>query len=319
MSLRAQPYRPELQREWDDFVRASRNGTFLFERDYMDYHSDRFTDASLMVRDAKEALVALLPGCVIDGVYVSHGGLTYGGVVAGAWMTAERMLDVLDVLLSAAFALDVRGVIYKPVPHMYHREPSEEDLWALHRAGGRLLHRDVSSALYALQRGAVQQRRKRGAKRARAVGALVEESSNWAAFWDVLAETLRMRHSALPVHSLEEITLLRQSFPARIRLFTAQREGRVLAGAVIFDTDTVAHVQYIASTEDGRRDGALDLLFDQLLTGEFSSKPVFDFGTSMEPASGDLNAGNCAFKEGFGARTVVYDTYLIERGDRHVY
>ena len=33
---------------WDSFVAASRNGTFLFMRDYMDYHADRFTDYSLM-------------------------------------------------------------------------------------------------------------------------------------------------------------------------------------------------------------------------------------------------------------------------------
>ena len=34
--------------EWDDFVRDSRNGTFLFMRGYMDYHADRFADFSLM-------------------------------------------------------------------------------------------------------------------------------------------------------------------------------------------------------------------------------------------------------------------------------
>lgn len=319
MHLTAEPYRREVQREWDDFVRTSRNGTFLLERAYMDYHGDRFTDASFMVRDEKQALVALLPGCVLGDEYMSHGGLTYGGVVVGDWMTAERMIEVFQTLLSAVFAMDLRRVVYKPVPHIYHREPSEEDLWALHRVGGRLLRRDVSSALYALQRGPVQVRRKRGARRARSLGIEIEESTEWTAFWDVLEETLQARHAAHPVHSLEEITLLRTLFPMRIRLFTAQREGLVLAGVVIFDTDTVAHVQYIAGTESGRRDGALDLLFDQLLGVDFSSKPVFDFGTSMNPATGDLNVGNCAFKEGFGARTVVYDTYLIERQGHHVY
>ena len=35
--------------EWNQFVRASKNGTFLFDRRFMDYHSDRFRDHSLMV------------------------------------------------------------------------------------------------------------------------------------------------------------------------------------------------------------------------------------------------------------------------------
>ena len=34
--------------EWDDFVARSRNGTFLLQRGYMDYHSDRFRDCSWM-------------------------------------------------------------------------------------------------------------------------------------------------------------------------------------------------------------------------------------------------------------------------------
>ena len=39
---------------WDTFVQESKNGTFLFVRDYMDYHRDRFQDCSLLVyRDAE--------------------------------------------------------------------------------------------------------------------------------------------------------------------------------------------------------------------------------------------------------------------------
>ena len=34
---------------WDDFVKRSKNATFLFFRDYMDYHADRFQDASLLI------------------------------------------------------------------------------------------------------------------------------------------------------------------------------------------------------------------------------------------------------------------------------
>lgn len=34
---------------WNAFVDQSRNATFLLNRSYMDYHSDRFTDHSLMI------------------------------------------------------------------------------------------------------------------------------------------------------------------------------------------------------------------------------------------------------------------------------
>ena len=41
-------YTPDKANEWNRFVAASKNGTFLFERQFMDYHADRFTDCSLM-------------------------------------------------------------------------------------------------------------------------------------------------------------------------------------------------------------------------------------------------------------------------------
>lgn len=33
---------------WNAFNAESKNGLFMFDRDYMDYHSDRFVDNSLM-------------------------------------------------------------------------------------------------------------------------------------------------------------------------------------------------------------------------------------------------------------------------------
>ena len=39
---------------WDSFIRSSKNHSFLFFRDFMDYHSDRFIDYSLMIYDEKK-------------------------------------------------------------------------------------------------------------------------------------------------------------------------------------------------------------------------------------------------------------------------
>ena len=53
-------YTPQLADEWDAFVKESKNGTFLLERRFMDYHSDRFSDCSLLLYEDNE-LVALFP------------------------------------------------------------------------------------------------------------------------------------------------------------------------------------------------------------------------------------------------------------------
>lgn len=42
-------YTPERKKEWNIFIENAKNSTFLFDRNYMDYHADRFQDSSLMI------------------------------------------------------------------------------------------------------------------------------------------------------------------------------------------------------------------------------------------------------------------------------
>ena len=95
--------------EWNDFVSTSRNGTFLFYRDYMEYHSDRFKDYSLIVKDNRGRIIALLPANQKGSLLASHGGLTYGGFIINPKMTTKKMIDVFENVLqggSSVFVLD---------------------------------------------------------------------------------------------------------------------------------------------------------------------------------------------------------------------
>ena len=73
-------YTAAYHRDWNDFVSESSNGTFLFLREYMEYHADRFTDYSLLVYEGNK-LLALLPANRSGDVLYSHAGLTYGGLI----------------------------------------------------------------------------------------------------------------------------------------------------------------------------------------------------------------------------------------------
>ena len=97
MSIEIIRYNEERKGQWDAFVRASRNGTFLFERNYMDYHSDRFVDCSLMLFNDGN-LCALFPATLNAGMQavVSHGGLTYGSFIIDATVTATLMLQIFS-------------------------------------------------------------------------------------------------------------------------------------------------------------------------------------------------------------------------------
>ena len=311
--IEAVPYEPSMADAWNDFVAASKNGTFLFQRDYMDYHADRFVDCSLLFYKKGE-LVAVLPANYKQEeltVY-SHGGLTYGGLVLSEKVSVADTMQVMSCAVEwMKLTLGAERWLYKPVPHIYHRIPAEEDLYALFRQEAVLESRGVSSAI-AHGGAPMQELRKRGAKKAANNHVTYVESADLKAFWDILEAVLSDRHSCRPVHSLEEMERLKALFPNNIRLFVAQVDGRVVAGTLVYETSMVAHAQYIAASDYGRSIGALDGLFGYLITEVFAEKNYFDFGISTEQGGRYLNEGLAFQKEGFGARAIVYDTYAIK-------
>lgn len=296
---------------WDAAVEASRNGTFLHRRAYMDYHSDRFNDFSLIAFGRSGHIVAVLPADVSGSTLRSHAGLTYGG-----WLMSDRadintMMEVWAASREFARAQGIDTLIYKPVPHIFHRYPAEEDLYALFRDGATTESVQVSSAIDLSSPLPFDQNARRGTAKARNAGLTVAESTDYTSFWHILGEVLAERHSASPVHSLDEIELLAARFPDNIRLYGVYDGNRMIAGTVLYITPTVAHAQYIASDSGGRATGALALLFGTLIEKFAGRMRYFDFGTSNEDRGRVLNAGLVRQKCGFGARAVAFYTYKV--------
>lgn len=301
------------RQEWDDFISGSRNGTFLFLRGYMDYHADRFKDSSLMAYHGGK-LHAVLPAHVAGETLYSHCGLTYGGIVSDEKMTAALMMELFGALVHFMHSsLHVAKWIYRPVPYIYARYPSEEDLYALFRFGGRLVERRISTVVPSVMPYGFSTLRRRKTRHALRAGFTLRKESDFEAFWTILESNLGERHHAHPVHSLAEIQLLHDRFPENIVLHTVyDREDCMVAGCVMYLSACVAHVQYIGSTAKGRDNGAVDLLFDHLIHKVYSGFKYFDMGTSVEDGGQLLNKGLVFQKEGFGGRAVVYDTYELD-------
>lgn len=313
--MRIERYAPTLAQEWDKLVGESRNGTFLHRRGYMEYHSARFTDCSLLFYRGNEP-VALLPAHIKDGCFCSHNGLTYGGLLMGKGVTAEEVLEMFTLLQEFILSeTTAKKLIYKPTPHIYHNYPCEEDLYALFRNNARLSERKISSALPLGSPIPIGGRRKlTDAAKSRL---RITEESDFTAFWSILQERLHSKYGVSPVHSLQEITLLKQRFPQNIILTcVTDSNGNILGGTVLFVTDRVVHMQYSATTDEGRRVSALDHLYEYLIDKRFTDKAFFDFGVSVEEGGRYLNSGLIAYKERLGGRAVVYDTYVIDLKER---
>jgi hypothetical protein len=308
--IRVEPYSSKHKQIWDEMIARSRNGVFLFFRDYMEYHSDRFQDASLLFF-LENVLLAVLPANRNGSQVVSHGGLTFGGVISQHNLGASAMLDLFDVLREWLRSQGVSTLLYKPVPHIYHRTPAEEDLYALFRSGARLVRRDLSSALDMTCRPSIQHGRQSQLRRGK-MTFVVRESRDYGAFMDLVICTLSTKYNVRPTHNSREMELLSGRFPQNIRLYAAYRGEQLCAGVLIYESTNVAHAQYIASSDEAKREGALESIFDELLERRYATIRYFDWGISTEQAGRWLNPGLVQNKESYGARGVVYDSYELD-------
>ncbi|MBR5493728.1 MAG: GNAT family N-acetyltransferase [Alistipes sp.] len=304
-------YNPNDAAAWDAFVDASKNGTFMLKRGYMDYHTDRFTDHSLLFyRD--EELVALLPASSHGDELRSHGGLTYGGMITNLKMTVQLMLSLFDSLKEYMSSNGISRLIYKRVPSIYYSYPSDEDLYALFRNNAILTRRDISATFYLPNRIRFSERRRRGVKNAHKIGIVVRESHEYEQYIEMLSEILAKYHDAKPVHTAAELRLLADRFPDNIKMYAAFHEDEMLAGVVVYLTPQVAHTQYIANSDEGRQCGALDAVMDYLVNECYADKVYFDFGISNENEGRFLNEGLISQKQEFGGRAVAYDFYELK-------
>lgn len=326
------PYSVYRKETWDAFVEMSKNGTFLLKRGFMDYHSDRFFDCSLFIYagispdgEFKEKslttkdLVAVFPANwdKDSRTVYSHQGLTYGGLVVLPEVTQKEVMDMMQAVLQYyRDMMQAERFVYKPIPYIYSSVPSGEDLYALFRAGAQLSRRLVSTCVSMRNPMKMMTLRVRQAKKAVEHGFYIDrmaegDTRTLQEYWTLLEEVLEKYHNARPTHTLQEMAMLMKNFPRNIRLYIVRLEKRIMAGVVIFECRKVAHVQYIASGEEGRQYGALDLLFRHLINERYKQFDYFDLGTSNEDGGRYLNEGLIFQKEGFGGRAVCYDTYEI--------
>jgi hypothetical protein len=306
--FKVEKYSSDYKARWDNFVSFSKNGTFLLLRDYMDYHADRFVDYSFMVF-RREKLVAVLPGNVHKNTYYSHQGLTYGGLLLSGDMGVKSVLTIFSLVNTVLKENGINEVIYKPIPYIYHMMPSQEDIYALFKLGAIKTGCSISSALWLFNRPGFKESRNGGVRKSKRVGINIVESTDYEGFWNLLSGSLQKVYKVKPVHTLEEILYLKSKYPENIILYVARFRDEIIAGTVIYKMNNAVHVQYISANETGRKTGALDLLFYELVNRVYANVSFFDFGSSTEKMGNYLNEKLIFQKEGFGGRGVVYETY----------
>lgn len=297
---------------WNTFVSKAKNATFLFHRNFMEYHKDRFEDFSLLIFDG-EKLAAVLPANKVGTTIYSHQGLTYGGFVLGKKAKLGDVIDMVKSTLAFLHQQKITTLNLKPIPTIYCHSFSEEIDYCLFLLQAKNYRKDALSVLDLSNGFTLPRDRRKCIRRGIAANLIIKEETNFESFWNqILIPNLEKKHQAKPVHSVSEITKLHQHFPENIRHFNVYHNNEIVAGTTVFITDKVAHPQYISGNERKNELGSLDYLYGHLITEVFNDKNYFDFGPSHEENGKKINDGILFWKESFGAKTTVQGYYEIE-------
>jgi len=277
----------------------------------MDYHSDRFEDFSLMVYK-DDNLYAVLPANRKEATVFSHQGLTYGSFVLQDSAKLLYSFEAFKELLKFLSSEGINQLDMRVIPTFYNKLPSDELEYFLFKANAKLIKRDVIMVIDYNRKLRFQKNRREGINKAIRNGLTVKVDGNFDAFWnEILIPNLSKKHNAKPVHSLDEIKLLASRFASNIVQVNVYKDDKIVAGTTVFLTETAVHPQYVSGNDDKNNYGSIDLLYDFIINEYNGGKRYFSFNTSSEENGKKLNHGLIFWKEGCGARTHMFNNYIV--------
>jgi len=274
----------------------------------MEYHQDRFEDASLLVFK-NEKLIAVFPANAVGEKVYSHQGLSYGGVLVTQNINIKTYTEVFSSIFNYLKRQNFKTLIMKEMPFIYNKRLSGELDFVL----SKVVYKKTTDSYFViddLKNYKPNRNRRRAIKIANNKNATIS-NTGIDFFWQhILTQNLNKKFNVNPVHSIEEIKLLMKRFPDNIKFYSVQMADVIEAGVVMFITDKVAHFQYSSGGENRTETGALDFLFHEIIT-KYSHKKYISFGSSATDKSLKIDAGLAYWKESFGATTISQDFYEI--------
>ena len=305
-----QKYHENDYEKWNAFIAQAKNATFLFHRDFMEYHKDRFEDYSLIVLN-DEKWVAVLPANVVDNQVFSHQGLTFGGLVCLEDVKVELIETVFESILAFFKENKMNNFILKPILDFYQSRVSNELNYFLFQNKASLMKRSMNLVIDYSKPLRISKSKLKHYRRVSKLGISIEEAVDCNLFWNqILIPRLEEKYQTKPVHSLEEINQLKTSFPENIKQFNAYYEGEIVAGITLFISKKVVKSQYGATSLKGESVRVLDFLFIKLINEYSFEYSFFDMGIVDD---GDFyNKGLLKQKEELGCSVYLQDVFKIE-------
>lgn len=305
---------------WEEFLEGSNNGTLFHSLRFLSYHGPgKVEQHPLILRDSGRML-ALLPGGLVDGeeglVFASPWGGSFGGWVLRGGESYDEMELLVDALLEWCRSRGVRRIDLALPPTFYLREPDQLAEFVILAKGFRRVGHEATDVIPLASgldgvRGRWEASARKAVRKADSAGVIVRESRDVESFYPILLEN-RRRHGVRPTHSLEEVQRLFDLVPERLKLFTAEGEGRAIGGTLLFVCNARVFMNfYLCHEHEARVLRPADALMAVATRAAIEAgAQYFDLGTSS--MGGIPNLGLMRFKEKFGARPFLRQKHRLE-------
>lgn len=320
MSISIKIYNKSDETNWDDFVSEAKNATFLHSRKFFKHNKlNEQDDCSLMFYKEKE-LIAVFPANLYSkdnkNILNSYLRSTYGGLIYSDKTSMMDLITIVQLLIQYAKENNIQEIIIRPSFKIYHKNLSDDFIYALSLHGFETKYKEIELAINLEQPigELYSDNNKRNIKKAKKQNIIINESGNLQEFWTVLTDNLELKHQVKPVHNFEEITaLINLVGQEKIKAFTAELNNETIAGILVFIANQrVAHAQYIASNDAYQSIRPLNLLIDYIANwAQINNFKYFNLGMACEPGGKTINEGLYKFKEGFGARGTLRETFSL--------
>lgn len=322
MSLKIIKYNSELEKQWDEFVSSSINGTFLHKRSFFNANDANDNDDCSFLILKKNKVICLIPGCLLnDGnknTYHSHPRATYGGFIFNDKVGTVESVQIVDLLINALKEYSCSKVIIRNPFRIFYKNISDEFEYAMWFHNFYVQSRELeiyiplntssNSKLPNYENGT-----KYNVKKAwKHVEVKEGTKSDLKQFWDILTSNLKVKHNKTPTHSIDEISkLISTSGTTNFKLIGAYKDEQLVGGCFMFIINDSLHAQYIGQDDTYQEFRPINAVIDFIIQWGFENGyKYFNLGTANEGGK-TINQGLFHFKESFGGRGVLRETHEL--------
>ena len=309
------------EEKWNKFVQSSSNGTLFHSLSFLGYHKDRFNDEVHHLAWYKgEALYAVMPMAIAEhqGKKVARTpyGASFGGPCIPDKFRLKHAIALVDVLVEYLKEQNVQELRITLPPSIYNRAKSSYLDFALAQKG-KLEAREVFNIVdlrneteaFNLYEGRARTTLRKCADKFNYLpNSSVEE------FYPILVEDKLRHEGSVPTHSIEDLKWLEENLPGKIWFDIAEhKETKGRAGICYFQlSDECVMTFYMSQETKALRLDGTNFLVNEGIKAELSKGTAyFDFGGSTIGYH-IQNIGVAEFKESFGAKCHLRDTYTLK-------